>query len=247
MKPLINSLRGVPFYHLWYLYAMIGIVLMTPFIIRIKDEIGERKFSIVSWVLLVVANLSAWTSRCPLQWGVSRSICLIGYYLAGYQIRTQIKKCSHILGIISVLAGILAFLPLAALHGENLLGAGIGASGIDYISQFSPLKTAGSLLIFYGFTNIRVRCKAVSRLAGYTFYVYLIHAGIWDVITFVFLREDGLFHLGATLDVRIVLPAATGIVFLLSLTGARIYGCIWKCMDKDRRISKKLLQLVKLE
>lgn len=53
-QPIKNLLNGRPYYHLWYLFMIIGLYAVTPVLIMIKDEISQKKFHILGISLLVL-------------------------------------------------------------------------------------------------------------------------------------------------------------------------------------------------
>lgn len=42
--PIKLLILGKPYYHIWYLYMMIGIYLVVPFLLKIKAKISEKRF-----------------------------------------------------------------------------------------------------------------------------------------------------------------------------------------------------------
>lgn len=78
LPPVLALLRGNPLYHMWYLYAIAGVYLLVPVVIRLKDEIGERRFATVSWLFLLFAVPSGWTSTFILSWGAGKKHMLCG-------------------------------------------------------------------------------------------------------------------------------------------------------------------------
>lgn len=88
-------------------------------------------------------------------------------------------------------------------------------------APLAPIEVVASCLIFAGFSVMDIK-RDFARLAGYTFLIYLIHAGVWDVLS-AFI-EDNLVEnqvIETTLAVCISL-----FVFVASLLVSVIYNKI---------------------
>ena len=40
--PIIEFVKGRPYYHMWYLYMMIGVYMFVPILVFLKNQIGEK-------------------------------------------------------------------------------------------------------------------------------------------------------------------------------------------------------------
>ena len=92
--------------HLWYMYAMAGVCVLVPVLLRVKADIGERTFACVSWIFLGLASVGYLTSDSLLMWDVGFQFRFTGYFLAGYQIRRLIAgRKSSLKGLLIILVG----------------------------------------------------------------------------------------------------------------------------------------------
>lgn len=87
--------------------------------------------------------------------------------------------------------------------------------------SLSPIEVVASCLIFAGFSVLDIKID-FSKLAGYTFLIYLIHAGVWDVIYTVI--GDRLIGNQAVEAVAVIMLSI--VVFIISLLAAIIYKSI---------------------
>ena len=56
LKIVVNSaIGGSPFYHLWYLYMMIGVYLLVPFLEKLREKIGESNLKKLGIVFLFIS------------------------------------------------------------------------------------------------------------------------------------------------------------------------------------------------
>ena len=243
LAPVTGWLRGEPFYHLWYLYMMAGVYLLVPFLVRIKKEMGERRFCRTAWAFLIPASLSAWTCSYTLKWNLGLSFCYLGYFMTGYAIRKW--AASHKSGGKGiVLTGLGVGLELATVFFRYLqAGQGIADRDMEYLftDPYFPLTTAASVLIFAGFSMMTLK-RDYAKLSALTFLIYLFHAGVWDIGERLTVRA-----LGPEADCRIVIPAGIAAVFFLSLLLSLAYRKLYRAADGKWKISDKLCRLVKLE
>lgn len=173
-----NLLNGRPYYHLWYLFMIIGLYAVTPVLIMIKDEISQKKFHILGISLLVLGVIINFTS--DLYW-VLWFTEYLGYFILGYTLKQkyeEVKVNRHILskvGIIIICSISMYILSifLKNQHAENSL---------LFYSNLSIFNIVGSISIFIMFlkmNNINIRFYSISK---YTFTIYLVHHGIIDIL-----------------------------------------------------------------
>ena len=92
LNVLISAIIGKPFYHIWYIYMMLGVYLLIPIVIRFKKDIGENSFIKVTIIFFISAILGLWTSEHNIQWDPGLSFCYLSYCMVGYIIRKRIQK-----------------------------------------------------------------------------------------------------------------------------------------------------------
>jgi len=241
--PVKQLLAGKPFYHMWYLYMLIGIYLLAPFVIRFKDCIGEENFSKVVWIFWIVSCISGWTSTHEINWDIGLSACYLGYFMLGFEIRkNRSLHMSNIKGGLLVILGILTEVFLAIL----CYRAALDPDGVDLLHKiasagpFAPLVMAASVLIFAGFSMMDIR-KDFGKLSSYTFLIYLAHGGICDI----FKRGTAAFW-GVENDNRIFIPVCIVGAFLLSYLFAVVYKKIWDKLEDKFSMSNRILHLIHL-
>jgi surface polysaccharide O-acyltransferase-like enzyme len=176
-------LAGEPHWHMWFLYMIVGLYLITPALrcfIR-NSSSGERIFTIV----LIFILASSYSLVDMLFWRNQRTIFTlfipyIGYYMCGYQLRfVDPKKIPfRYLAVAAVFCAVY----IALLTGEYIETGGF-VNDRFVLDFFSPPVIFMSLGIFWaaflreqkkksrqGFAQILMR-----RIAVATFGIYLIH------------------------------------------------------------------------
>lgn len=240
LYPFRSVLFGAPFYHMWYLYMLIGLYIITPLIIRFRQSVKESTFSKIVWIFFVLACISGWTSTQTVNWDVGKQACYLGFFLAGYELRKWgMKNKSQLKGYCLITAGVVAELLVVFLRYQQAL-AQIADNDLKYklVAPFNPLIVAASVLIFSGFSLLKINTN-FGKTASCTFLIYLFHAGVWEIGMFIVKRLVGYDG-----DNRIVIPVCIVSVFFLSWLLALIYQKLWKYFDKKWGISDKLCRLI---
>ena len=228
IEPVKNLIKGWPFYHMWYLYMLVGVYLLVPIFIRLKDDIGDKKFAIFSYVFLFFASLSVFTSTHKMYWDIGNAFCYSSYLLVGYCIKRKISSISfkhpNGVGLFKIVLGglllmLTAFLKMLQKYKGIFLGYKV-------FSPFCPIVVIGSLLIFSGFSSLRMK-RDFSKVSSYTFLIYLVHAGIWDILLFIFKRNS-------VVPSFYYIPFWTFIVFVLSLFFSYFITCGVKIWQRKR-------------
>lgn len=237
--PIKSFLAGEPYYHMWYLYMLIGVYLMVPVAIRLKQDIGEKFFCRFTVIFLILASLSVWTSTYKLKWNIGLSFCYLGYFFVGYIIRKwSYRHKNNLKGILLFVAGILIELLMAYLRYCQLIGKAI--IKVNVIAPYCPLVVVASILIFMGFSMMNIK-KDYSKISTLTIYIYLFHAGVWNLGIRVIKSMFGI-----SMDSRIVIPVSILCVFIVSLILSDVYRKIWNKVDDKYSITGKLCKLVRL-
>lgn len=240
-KLFIDLIKGLPYYHMWYLYMMILVYLLTPIIIRLKRDIGEKNFVKVAVTFLPFAMLSAWTSQHELYWDLGLSFCYLGYYMIGYVIRKRFEGMERNLkGYICIFFGLLIELVAAYL---KYIRVSNGQSDDQFvysvIGPYAPFICLASLFIFTGFSLLSIKKRWAEKIAGKSMLIYLFHAGIWNVMSHIIISFIGINH-----DNRIAIPVSIIIVFIVSYVCSTIYELFWKKIDNKYSITTKIVHLV---
>lgn len=244
-KSLIRDiLRGEPFYHMWYIYMLIGVYLALPWIIKWKTDVGESLFLKAGSLFFIVSVFSLWTGKFYTNWNIGMAFCYCGTAVMGYLIYSNVKKKNNLRGAQLIIMGMIME-SMIAWKMTGLISQGIKDSDLllSISGPSSPLTIVSGLLIFGGASMINCPIS-FSSLSGNALYIYLIHAGVWDVVskgTEVVCGKNWLY----LCDVRIAIPLSIIAVFIMSNILTWIYQY---CADKinsrfqvNKRIVNKIL------
>lgn len=218
-EPLLNWLKGVPFYHLWYMYMLVGLYLFAPVLILLKKQIGDKFFERTAWSLLLVSGMFAWGRDAVVYWNPGYCFDYLGYFMIGYVLRKKAKQ-NNFKGLLYILLGVATECFIAFLRFEEIT-SGFEEGPRSWIAPLSPLIMLASIFIFYGFALLKIK-RSFAFLSGLTFVIYLVHAGILLVIQI--LSGEHFFNLyDVTGETRFSIPIICALTFALSVLFAYFY------------------------
>ncbi len=197
-----------------------------------------------AWVFLALASISYWTSSHKLGWDIGVQFLYLSYYMVGYAIYRYSKNHKNNirgLGLIALGAvvgsgqGICRYLTFSNVMDLSWTGIDVFAcEGLD------PFTVVSSVLIFSGFSLLKIK-KSFSALSSYMFLVFLIHAGVWDVMCNTVIRKLSFIRQSV-----LAIPFCVVIIFFLSLIAAYIYKSLWNRFDTRFNFTEKFFKIFKL-
>lgn len=218
---LFMVLRGKPFYHLWYLYMLMGLYLLTPAFRRLFSECNLKEK--VWWTSLIL--LMVWLNDATdYILGMHRngspclffnlSIPFIGLFLCGSVLRelTERKQISKVALSGVVLVSIITLTIIAYSGGKQW--------NSFVISYRSPVNNVAAISCFYCFlcTCNKFAWNKLSVIGRSTLGVYLVHPLLLLILAPLFGSTIGWCGYFTLLIVTLLMS------FLTALVGLHIYG-----------------------
>lgn len=206
-------LIGYPYYHLYFLFVILVLYLMTPAISSYSTAVGEAKFRSTG-VFCLIFTVLAMAISVPKFNAMTLALPFVGYYLLGGPImRSPIPvKLARIGFVASVLCTTIGTWVLVERYGvEN--------GGIRLYDFWAPNIALMSVCIFSIFTQFNIKhSKILNYFSGVTLGVYLIHVMVLESIQSIMSNHE--IQLSA-LPTIIIQFAATS---LISFTIAAFIG-----------------------
>lgn len=223
---------------LWYLYALIPMYFLVPWLIKIKEKIGENKFIKISFIYFIFSLICGLTSNFSISWNLGNSLNYLGYFLIGYGLSKEKTKLRYNLICTTFLGLIFGFLNVIIVYNLNY----VNSFEFDISTNFSILNAIYSICIFLVF--MKLKCKInFSWLSKYTFYIYIFHPLILSIIKIVF--KGYLYKYNNVLTIILL----TNLIFLISLIISYVYMNIHNYIESkyeiDEKISNKVILLLK--
>ena len=184
-----RAIAGDSWYHLWFLYMIIGLYILTPFV---KIFVANCKKKYLEYFLITVFliglgipfyNFANTIKDIPLlprriHISVPELSCYIGYYIAGYyfskyKLPKKTEYTIYILGVISMVFAVIgtSFISMKRnTLNETLLGTTAPNMVFTTIAVFLFVKNK-----FENITVSKVGYKVITNIGKCSFGIYLVH------------------------------------------------------------------------
>lgn len=228
ISPFVKWLQGRPFYHLWYVYTLIGIYLIVPAIVNIRANVSIRTYYCIGILWFIAACISSQYCDFQLAWGVHTVSCFGSWLIVGDLIGRLKRNVNPVfclvLGIaMLILTGVWDVLQ-NHIADVSLMDRILGY--VDASDNFSPTVIIASISIFTGFKNLNGKHKW-GKVASKTFYLYLIHAFVIDIIVKLY---NIVFK--NTPNPWLWIPVCVVITFIMSYVGSYLFDAVLKLFEK---------------
>ena len=227
-----SILQGIltgPYYHFWFLYALVGLYLITP-ILRVIVAYADRKtlgYFILLWFLgVAIVPLLSLSGTYSLDGNVFVILGWIGYYLLGVYLLPETPRTSN-LYVVLILG--LTWTVVGTYIMTAYFGGARSYFFYDYLSVnviltsvalFLLLRTAP--LIQFG-THFRWASQLLRQISQNTLPIYLFHVMILESL------QKGYFGFKisvTTLNPAIEIPLVAVLALFISLGGINLLGRI---------------------
>lgn len=176
-----------PYYHLWYLYLLVGLYAITPMLRVLIKNMSQRMFSLLLAIWFVSTITPAFIYNFT-DYGLNPVMFIVagwvGYYLLGaYLLKTRIPRRIAYLGIAASL--------LIAFIGAWVITATTGPANSGFFTNYQSFSiiigaiSAFSLLTAINQNKIERHTKTnrlINWLGNNTLPIYLLHPIILDIL-----------------------------------------------------------------
>lgn len=183
---LISIALGKPYWHLWYLYMLVGLYIVTPFL---RTYVASSSIKERYALIIVIFTFAALNSALnyfvfnniisDMQTVFTMFVPYVGYYICGYQFRViDNAKISSILLLFLILECF-----IAGFLGTGLVANSYGLlKGLFFYDYFSPAVICLAVCIFLLFSRIFSLDGSIKIFRGFieqaspcTMGIYLLH------------------------------------------------------------------------
>lgn len=186
LTPIRNLIMGQPHVTMWFMFMLIGLYLITPIIIFIKNSISKKAYRYLAAAMMIYGIFVAYT--CELSWILSFAKW-IGYFMLGNVIRdisNELKSLGkNIQKLAIILIGISYSISIVYWY---IFTYKTGV--LNNPSSFSFIVVVGAIIQFIGFSllNINKEIEVISVVSKYSMDIYMLHPMFLEVIMQVFGR-----------------------------------------------------------
>lgn len=185
-KMLMQWLTGKPADHLWYMYMLIGLYLIAPFLVLIKENIGEKAFTKMAWIAWIWGTISLLLNTGEIYfWSMSFCSCMLGSYMLGYVAHEWAKKKSGNGEFVKLLLVAVAISTLTCVI-QILSDTYTWLDFLGGNKSYNPLIVLASFFYVAAFSVVRFK-KDCTYLSALTYWVYLVHGLV--IVLFVSLSS----------------------------------------------------------
>lgn len=211
-------------YHLWFLYMIIGLYIITPILKKIVSDKKIIEYFLIVWfIFCLFFNFSKLipyigepihkfidTFKMSIALEYSGFYCL-GYYLHNYKISKKAEMLTYVIGVFSILATIFVTVYLSFKVEKPF---------DSYLDYLLPNTLFSSTALFLAIKRICARKTfskrqkiTITALSKYSFGVYLCHILILRFLSFFILKAE---NLGIFVQFLILLILTTILSFAVS-------------------------------
>ena len=202
---VINVFKGITNYHLWFLYVVIGLYILTP-VVRIIAKNSKREeleyFLLISFIftsiiptlnnLNILKEYLSFFNNMELGFLMNYFVYyILGYYLENYNLKKLIRNIIYLLSLISI---------FGTMYLTKEISIQTGTANEIFYNYLTPnvfITSAGIFIFVKEFIkNINLKArnkKIITSLSKITFTVYLIHDAVFRFLEkkyFIFLKLD---------------------------------------------------------
>lgn len=214
-----NWFYGVPYYHLWYLYSISGLYVVTPILIKLISKINPLRFFILSLLILILDIIIAYNHS--FFWTFD-FILYLGYFMLGFSLKRYFDQ-NKISIKLPLFFSILSFGLIFGLS-EYFVRYNLYNKSLYFYKFLSPFVATGAASIFILFINLKFEKEYFQYLSQHSFNIYLIHP-------FVLAFFQHFYEVARWKDFNafIYIPLVSLLVFYISLIISRL---IFKSCEK---------------
>lgn len=233
LNQVVMALTGQPGVHLWYMYTLIGLYLIAPFLVIIREKVGERAFRNIAVVLCIWGTVDALIQAPKVYWSLGYCMDLAGMFMMGYVAHEWAlkKRDNRKLGWVMLAVGCAIVILEDIIH-LRFSGNEVFMLHITPDAVYNAFAILAALSFICALTIIDIK-----RDFGYpsliSFWVYLVHPA---VLMLLLIAESAIFDVPyMEIGLDNMIPTGminTIIVFVISYLLAH---CIEKCISLNSK------------
>ena len=175
-----ETLIGKPEAHMWYMFTLIGIYLLCPFVALFKNAASDRDFKIFIWTVWIWGTLSNLTGASEYFWSLGFCVNMAGTFLLGYIAHEWglklkgTKKGWYLLFIAALLLALSLVFAFKFKDIDMLMG---------HTSPYNPVITLAAFFAVAAFSSFELKHE-FGIISASTLWVYLLHPVFMNIVRF---------------------------------------------------------------
>ncbi|MBC1492694.1 acyltransferase family protein [Listeria booriae] len=213
--------------HLWFMPMFIGLQILAPLLIAVRNKIGEWGFLLLGIFFLAFGILEAilsFSGTDMIVANIFNSFVYLGYFILGYSLpNTIFSRLKKVIWLsLFVVSSVTIYLCTGWAIGNRTTISFEPLYFYDYLSIFVIIA---AISLFMLFTKIKIRNRAlqnVSRLiTPHIFFIYFVHLIVLRYVTKFFAEMIPVEN-----HLTWAIPVMSIIIFIISYLIAVIFGGI---------------------
>ncbi|QUY50279.1 acyltransferase family protein [Serratia plymuthica] len=232
-KDILYSLAmGRPYYHLWYMYMLVGLYLLVPFVIKAFDGYENKVILYVSGYFLAMAAVSSvwyYVFEVKKFWPLD-FVTYLGYFFLGMYLARKPEPTGRYFNLVVYILTSACILILSSKTYHQ-------STNSSYFFSYVSILAIISAVSFFNFIrSLKVNASLVlSFLSKHSFRVYLIHALFLEIVFSIF-GDETWIH---SIPLFFILGIA-GATLVLSYTYSWLVDLIGKNSSLGGKVAKLL-------
>lgn len=256
-------IKGDPIGHLWYVYALIQIYILLPFLKKMLDSLNKKQIITLLITFLVISRGIKLLTNNGIKIGFSTDLIgncnlffvILGYYLYKYPIQFKRKINVYLLLAINLIISYLALSNPKLSIGLFELSFVMTIGVICYITIFSQWHKNGNEKE-KNENNNKIKKEIgniISFIGKRTFGIYIIHMSIFQYMTqnsILLLNSESVIEVAGILMLKTIMIFGIGFLISTLLDGTLVFIVKWifnKIYDLFEKLFKFLNQKLHLD
>lgn len=180
--------------HNWFLFMLIGVYLLIPFIIAIVKS-GNDKYFLILWFLfsVIIPFIRNFDFFIPLikyvdRFSITMPLGYIGFFILGYRLHMKKIKMDKSQITILILSSII--LTMFNVAGTHVMSVKLNRTSEIFYNYLSPIVVIYSVCVFVLFKILFANgnnCKLITLMSKYSLAIYMFHEFI-----LIFIQKLGI-------------------------------------------------------
>ncbi|MHC4166759.1 MAG: acyltransferase [Planctomycetota bacterium] len=180
----MGIMRGSPFYHMWFLYMIVGLYLFAPFLRRIVSQTSHNELVFLAIILFGMSMFNfAVMNTDKVHLIINRFLLYLSYFLAGYLVRiTKFRPNTLLILTVFLVSVALTSVGCYLLARDGGLGEGMYFHG--NLSVTVVPMSLGIMFLLKEFSSPMINVRIGKHLASLSLGIYAIHPVFIDALEY---------------------------------------------------------------
>ena len=231
---LTRLAKGAPADHMWYMFTLIILYLMAPFVVAMREMLGDRHFAVAAVVLTVMGTISNLARPPVLNWDPGYATNMLGIFMLGYVIRQRLKgktggKTAFAFFLAGLAVGVIQVIVYESFMPDHWMHQ-IFAQWVSW----NPLNIMMAGCFFAMALTMPLKAD-FGKASALTYWVYLAHPLLMIVVYVVSMKVTGR----GFREIGVAVPEFLAEVVVVSCLSYALAWVIERVLAAKRKVKKR--------